>query len=171
MTQHGFILDAPRPPRDSSGWTIPLICVGMAIVAACVLIPAASENRALAAQTRQLQADLDNVRSQISVNDAFLKSVADDPTLLERLAQRQMKMVREGTSVLALHDPGRKPNPATPSPFLLLSIPPPQQPLAAADPGPLDQLIASPHTRLLGIGAALLCIAAGLVLGASASKE
>src|SRR5947207_3635837 len=90
------------PPTGGGGWTIPMICIGVALIACCMLIPAAEENRRLAYERQRLRADLDQITKQIEINDEFLKRVADDPSLSERLAQRQMKMVREGSSVLSL---------------------------------------------------------------------
>ena len=172
MANDEFIFDeavAVRIRRDTSAWTIPLLCVGIATIACCVLIPAADENRQLAAETRHLQADLDQINHQISVNDQFLKSVADDPTLLERLAQRQMKMVRSGESVLNLKDADNRPDM---SPYLLTNLPPPA--MATALPpgmGPLEKLSGDAHLRLFTMGAALMMVAAGLVRGVSSPNE
>jgi hypothetical protein len=168
MANDEFIFDealAVRIRRDSSAWTIPLLCIGIATIACCILIPAADENRQLAVETRHLQADLDQISRQISVNDQFLKSVADDPTLLERLAQRQMKMVRSGETVLNLKDADIRPDM---SPYLLTNLPPPAM-AAAATPGmgPLEKLSGDSHVRLWAMGAALMLVAAGLVLGVS----
>src|SRR4051794_40039816 len=93
--------DAPtRAPSD--GWTIPLVCVGLAVIACCVIVPQTEANRRLVYEREKLKLDLNQVNQQLDVNDEFLKRLADDPTLAERLAQRQMKMVREGTNVLEL---------------------------------------------------------------------
>jgi cell division protein FtsL len=172
MPNDEFIFDeavAVRIRRDTSAWTIPLLCIGIATIACCVLIPAADQNRQLAAETRHLQADLDQINHQISVNDLFLKSVADDPTLLERLAQRQMKMVRSGEAVLKLNDQDNRPDM---SPYLLTNLPPPAMATAVPpDTGPLQKLSADAHVRLLAMGAALMMVAAGLVLGISSTSE
>jgi len=172
MTHEHYILDqavAVRLRRDTSAWTIPLLCIGMGIIACCVLIPAADENRGLAAETKHLQTDLDQIKHQIVVNDQFLKSVADDPTLLERLAQRQMKMVHVGESVLNLKGQASQPDM---SPFLLTNLPPPAlATVAQRGTGPLDRLSDQPRLRLFTMGAALLMIAAGLVLGISSPMQ
>jgi len=155
--------------RDTSAWTIPLLCIGIATIACCILIPAAEENRHLTAETRHLQADLDQINHQIAVNDQFLKSVADDPTLLERLAQRQMKMVRSGEAVLNLK--GEQSRPQL-SPFLLTNLPPPALAMALQPgTGPLDKLSSDPRLRLFTMGGALMIMAAGLVLGISSPSE
>src|SRR5205814_4490869 len=97
---------APAPieqsPSGGGGWTIPFLCAGIALIACCVLIPATDENRRLAYERERLKADLDQLQKQVEVNHDFLKRVGEDSSLAERLAQRQMKMVREGTSMLEL---------------------------------------------------------------------
>jgi hypothetical protein len=155
--------------RDTSAFTIPLLCIGIATIACCVLIPASDENRRLTAETTHLQADLDQINHQIGVNDQFLKSVADDPTLLERLAQRQMKMVRSGEAILSLKGESSRPDM---SPYLLTNLPPPA--MATADPratGALGKLSNEPRLRLFTIGAALFMMAVGLIMGISSPTE
>jgi hypothetical protein len=156
--------DATRAaPERAGAWTIPLLCAGIAILACCLLIPAADDNRRLVYERERLKADLEQIQRQIDVNGQFLKSVGDDPTLLERLAQRQMKMVREGTSVLDLRDDRPQ---GDLSPYLLLSVPPPQ-PLAPYRPigGVFSDMCRHPRTRLFLMGGALLLIACGVILG------
>ena len=114
-------LSATAPPVRAGGWTITILCIGIALLACCIIIPQADANRRLAYQRQKLQADLEQIQKQAAVNEEFLKKGADDPTLAERLAQRQMKFVREGTSVLKLD--GR--DPIDSSPFLLVRVPPP----------------------------------------------
>ena len=161
---------APLPPnpysmgsaRPTGAWTIPLICIGMALIACCLLIPAADENRRLAYEAQELKADLEQLQKQAQMNDQFLKRVSDDPTLAERLAQRQMKMVREGTSVLELKGQALR---ANLSPFLLVTLPPPA-PLPEYQPlgGRFASLCRHPRTQLYMIGGGLFMIAVGLVL-------
>jgi hypothetical protein len=166
-----------RAAEPSSAWTIPLLCAGVAIIACCFIIPAADENRRLVYERERLEIDLEHIERQIAVNGEFLKHVADDPTLLERLAQRQMKMVREGTSVLELRDravqasqtqqpPQSQPNM---SPYPLLTVAPPD-PLAPYAPlgGRFANLCREPRSRLALMGSALMLIASGLVLGYTA---
>lgn len=142
--------------------------MGVAILACCLLIPAADDNRRLVWEREKLKLDAEQIQKQIDVNGQFLKSVADDPTLLERLAQRQMKMVREGTAVLALRDERAH---GDMSPYLLLSVPPPQ-PLAEYRPvgGAFSTLCRQPRSRLFVMGGALLLVACGLVLGSTPGR-
>lgn len=152
-------------PAGGGLFTLPLLCLGIGVIACCVLVPAADENRRLGYEHLRLQADLDQITRQIEVNSEFLKRVADDPTLSERLAQRQMKMVRQGTSVLELKGSLA---PAEMSPFQLVTLPPPPE-LAPYQPagGKLATLCRNAHSQLYLMGAGLLMVAAGLVLGTS----
>jgi hypothetical protein len=154
-------------PAGGGLFTIPMMCLGIGIIACCVLIPAADENRRLAYERQKLQADLDQISRQIDVNNEFLKRVADDPTLSERLAQRQMKMVRQGTSVLELKGQFNRDM----SPFELVTLPPPPE-LAPYRPigGELSTLCRSPRSQLYLMGCGLLLVASGLVMGTGNDK-
>jgi hypothetical protein len=169
---------APKPesiaaesiqPDRASAWTIPLLCAGMAIIACCLLIPAADENRRLAYEREKLRMDLDQIQQQISINDDFLKRVADDPNLLERLAQRQMKLVRQGTNVLEIkRDNGHEDL----SPYMLVTLPPPGElPPYRAIGGVFSELCRHPRSQLFLMGLALLLVATGLVLGSTPRDE
>jgi hypothetical protein len=154
-----------RSRSKSGAWTIPLLCAGIALLACCLLIPAADENRKLTWERERLKADLEQIQKQVHVNDAFLQRLMADPTLSERLARRQMRMVREGTSVLETKAAIGKEDL---SPFLLVTLPPPAempeyQPLG----GFLANACRNPKTQLYMTGAGLLMIACGLVLGSS----
>jgi hypothetical protein len=145
------------------GWTLPLLCAGVALIACCALIPQADANRRLAYERQQLQMDLQTVAKQIAVNEEFLRKVGQDPTLAERLAERQMKVIPQGSRVLELSRDGGG---ASMSPFQLVSVPPPA-PLPPYKPigGVIASLCYDNHTRLYVIGLALGMIATGLVLG------
>lgn len=163
---------AAAPPSPSSGgaFTIPLICIGIGLIAMCLLIPAADEVRRLAYERDRLRADLEQLQKQVTTNDSFLHRVASDPVLAERLARRQMKMVPEGTAVLDLK--GASPSAAGSgqdmSPFLLVTVPPPA-PMPPYRPigGVLADACRHPKTQLYLIGGALMAIASGLVLSRS----
>jgi hypothetical protein len=152
---------APRR-RGGGVVTIPLLCIGIATIACVTLLPIADENHQLAWERQKLQADLTQLQEQSRVNDEFLKRVADDPTLAERLANRQMKYIREGSSVLPLRGGGREEM----SPFHLVSVPPPP-PAPPYQPvgGALATIIRQPRAQLYLCGGALLLIATGLILG------
>jgi hypothetical protein len=165
-----FYQPVPCKPQTASGgggWSIPLLCIGIAILACCLIVPAADENRRLTFEHEKLRIDLEQLHKQISVNDEFLQRVGNDPTLTQRLAQRQMKMLRQGTSVLDVKGASAS---GSMSPFLLTSIPPPPavpeyRPLA----GKLSALCLAPKPRLYMIGGGLLCVAVGLVVGKNVS--
>jgi hypothetical protein len=153
-----------RAPDRASAWTIPLLCAGIAVIACCMLIPAADENRRLVYEREKLRVDLEQIQKQIAVNDEFLRRVADDPNLLERLAQRQMKLVREGTRVLELNGAEDKQDL---SPFLLVTLPPPADlPPYTPVGGSFSNLCRHPRSRLFLMGAGMLLIATGLVMSA-----
>ena len=157
---------ADPPPARGGGWTLPLLCAGIALIACCVLIPQADANRRLAYEHEVLQRDLKNIEHQIAVNQEFLKKVADDPTLAQRLAERQMKVIPEGAHILDLtHEPTGM------SPFQLVNVAPPA-PMPAYKPmgGTLANLCYGAHSRLYVIGLSLGMIATGLVLGHSSGK-
>lgn len=152
-----------EPNVRGGGWTIPILCAGIALIACSVLIPQADANRRLAYEKETLTRDLQSIEQQIEVNREFLKKVSDDPTLAQRLAERQMKVIPEGAHVVdLLHEPESM------SPFQLLNVAPPA-PLPPYKPigGTLARICYGPHSRLYLIGLSLGMIATGLVLGAA----
>ena len=155
------------PAPQGGGWTLPVLCAGIALIACCVLIPQADSNRRLAYEREGLTRDLHSIEQQIDVNREFLKKVADDPTLAQRLAERQMKVIPEGAHVVDLtHEPeGMSPfqlvNVAAPAPL------PPYRPVG----GTLARICYGQHSRLYLIGVSLAMIATGLVLGAASSSQ
>jgi hypothetical protein len=149
-------------------FTIPLLCAGIAIIAACLIVPQADANRRLAYARVKLQADLEAVEQQVQTNDQFLKKVANDPNLAERLAQRQMKIIRAGNGVLKLK---QTEDDEEMSPFQLTAIaPPPPLPPYRPRGGELAQLCYDPKTRLNLLGLGLMLTAVGLVLGFGPKK-
>jgi hypothetical protein len=160
---------SPQSQKSSGGaFTIPLICLGVGVIAMCLLIPAADEVRKLAYERDRLKADLEQLQKQVATNDAFLHRVANDPVLAERLARRQLKMVPEGTAVLDLKSAQTTTPAQDMSPFLLVTVPPPA-PMPPYRPvgGVLAAACRHPKTQLYFIGASLMAIASGLVLSRS----
>lgn len=159
----------PKTPSRGAWWTIPLLCAGICLVACCVLIPQADTNRRLAYEAEKLKRDLEHIEKQTAVNEQFLKGLANDPNLAERLAQRQMKVVREGTNVLKLKGQGVR---ELMSPYVLVTVPPPP-PLPEYKPlgGFFADLCRQPKSQLYMTGAGLLMIAAGLVCGAAPKDD
>ena len=163
------------PAPKGGGWTVAILCAGIAIIACCVVIPQADANRRLVYEREKLKVDLDSVRKQVSTNDEFLHRVADDPNLAERLAQRQMRVIREGTRVLELKKSAKGAGPLASaeamSPFHLVHVaPPPPMPPYEPTGGRIASLCYDPQKRLYLMGGGLMLMAAGLVLGVG-SKE
>jgi hypothetical protein len=156
------LVAAPEP--TGGAFTIPLLCAGLALLACCLLIPQADANRRLAYQRETLRRDLEQIQKQLEVNNEFIKKVSEDPALAERLAQRQMKLVREGTRVLELK--GEEDNQI--SPFLLVNVPPPEPlPPYQARGGFFSSLFRHPKSQLYLMGGGMMMIATGLVMGSS----
>lgn len=161
------------PEPRGGGWTLVALCAGICIIACCVVIPQADSNRRLVYEREKLRVDLESIRKQVAVNDEFLRRVADDPNLAERLAQRQMNQIREGTRVLELkrNRPTRGAAGAAPtaddvSPFRLVYVaPPPPPPPYQPAGGRVARLCYNPHRRLYLMGFGLMLMAAGLVFG------
>ena len=157
---------AEPTPAGGGGawWSIPLLCVGLAVIAWTVIVPATNANRKLVLEREKLHRDLDAVDKQIAVNEEFLKRVGGDPELAERLAQRQMKFVREGAAVLDL--PQQTMARDAMSPFLLTAMPK-AAPLAtlAQQPGVLGKLASNEKLQLYTIGAGLFLLAVSLIMG------
>src|SRR5438552_229567 len=160
-------IDAPTDDGGHHGWTLILICAGIGLLACCLLIPQTDENRRLVYETQKLQGELDYLQKQVEVNGEFIKRVGDDPILAERLAQRQMKFIRQGASVLQLeaHE-----GLSQRTPFSLVSLAPPAPPpLYHLPGGRLAELCRDTKSRLYLIGLGLMLTAAGLVLGSTPS--
>jgi hypothetical protein len=155
--------------QGSNGWTLILISIGVGLIACCILIPQSDDNARLHYQCEKLRIDLEHLDRQSAANEEFVRRIGDDPVLAERLAQRQMKFVRQGSSVLDIEGPR---GPMDRSPFALVAVAPPQ-PLAPLElrGGKLADLTRNPKSRLYTIGTGLLLLAVGLVLGSSPSKR
>lgn len=155
---------SPPPDRDSA-WTIPLLCAGIAIIGCCMLIPAADENRRLLYERQKLQMDLDHIQKQMALYDEFLKGITTEPNLSERLAQRQMGLVRDGTRVLKMNGESAE---RDISPYELVTLaPPPPQPAYQPTGGRFAALCREPRPQLFMMGAGMLLVAIGLVMGAA----
>ncbi len=150
-----------EPARSGGGWTIPILCLGIALIACCVVIPQADANRRLAYEKMTLTTDLETIQKQVAVNEEFLKKVVDDPSLAERLAQRQLKQVRKGQLVLKMREEKQEM-----SPFAITAVsPPPPPPPYKPIGGVIANTCYNARSRLYLMGIALVMIACGLVLG------
>lgn len=157
-------------PVVSGGWTIPILCAGIGLIACCLIIPQVDVNRRAAYKKLSLERDLASIKQQVAVNNEFLKRVGDDPTLAERLAQRQMNIVKEGSRVW--RDPLTSTGGADAmSPFQIVDVPPPA-PLPPYRPagGTFVAACLAPRSQLYLTGVGLMLLAAGLVLGGVARE-
>lgn len=160
--------DAPDVSDGHHGWTIMLICLGIGLIAACIIIPQADQNGRMLYQTGQLKTDLEHLQKQVAINEDFIQRAGRDAAISERLAQRQLKFIRRGTAVLDLDELRTVDS----SPFSLTMI---QGPPAMAEyqsvGGRMGAWCRDGRKRLYTIGAGLLVLAAGLVLGATPAGE
>jgi len=163
----------PRASAETGGWTIAILCMGLGIIAACLVIPQADANRRLVYEREKLRLDLAQVQKQIAVNKEFLSEMESDPQLTERLAQREMRAVQQGEAIVDTKaDAGSGQSASADaermSPFNIINVPPPAA-LASYQPvgGYFAALCRSPqsHVYLLGVG--MILVAGGLVLGGS----
>ena len=154
--------------RSISGLlSIPALCLGLCLIAVCVLVPQAEANRRTAVDRDQLRQDLGHADAQIDVNARFLAAATTDPEVAERLAQRQMRQIRQGSA--ALHLEGESPAlPAVLTVADMLRVPtPPPVPAYRPMPGYLSILTDTTRHQLCGLGCGLFLVAVGLVLGTS----
>ena len=142
---------------------LPLLCAGLAVVAACLIVPAAGQERRLGRERAELLRELDHLAEQARRNEEFLARLNRDPELAERLAARQLNRRPAGERLADLD--GRETGVAR-SPFALLAVPDP--PPLAADPPPthLEAWLGDRRRRLWTLGAAVVAVAAGLLMGA-----
>jgi hypothetical protein len=149
----------------TSLWSLPVLCIGLGLIAVCVLVPAAEANKRLVADRDKLKRDLTQVEQQVSANQEFLAMAGNDPELAERLAQRQFRQIRQGTSVLQLKGVDQK---TVASPFQMITVPP-LPPVNEYQPptGILGDICGDTHRQLYAVGAGMFLVAMALVLGVS----
>ena len=155
---------------DTSGlFAVPVLCLGLCLIAVCLLVPAAEANRRLAVARDQLRQDLAVADAQLAVNGRFLSAAATDPEVAERLAQRQLRQIRTGAA--ALHLGGGEPTvaPITTAADMLRVTSPAPVPAFEPTAGPLATVAGTPRRQLCGLGGGLFLIAVGLILGAAPS--
>jgi hypothetical protein len=167
----------PRETAETGAWTISVLCMGLGLIAACILIPQADANRRLVYAREQLRLELQNIQQQTSVNREFLTKMEVDPQLTERLAQREMRAVEQGEAVVNVNGDAGSASGATAaaermSPFTLVKVPPPPalepyQPVG----GTFADLCRNPGTHMYVLGTGMIMVAGGLVLGGPAKKE
>jgi hypothetical protein len=164
------VLSPQSSPRGGRGLTIALLLAGLATISVCAIVPQADANRRLQRERDKLLADLEQISLQTAVNEDFLKNMESDPQLAQRLAQRQMKFIRQGESLLPYKAQPEKSSTinAEVSPFSLVSVPPP----AALPPyqpagGPVAVALLDSHVRLYTMAGGLFFVAMGLILSSN----
>jgi hypothetical protein len=155
----------PRAAAESGAWTISMLCMGLGLIAACLIIPQADANRRLVYEREQLRLELARVQKQTAVNQEFLAKMESDPQLTERLAQREMHAVEEGEAIVNVRSDGAS-SAGSMSPFTLVNVPQPAA-LAPYQPvgGVLARLCRDPQSHICILGMGMFFVAGGLVLG------
>ena len=175
FVNQGFVIRISGPgatlPNQNSPsclTAVPALCLGLGLVAVCLLVPQAEANRRLVVDRDQLRLDVAHADAQLAANDVFLSAAGTDPELAERLAQRQMRQIRRGATALPLGGAGVS---AVTTVTDLVRVPePPPVPAYVPPPDVLSQLTRTPRRQLCGLGGGLCLIAIGLVAGGSAGR-
>ena len=156
---------ANRPPTGGV-WALPLIALGLGLIACCMVIPASDANRGYVFERERLQAELDGLKRQVAVNQDFLDRIHREPELAERLAERQTHARAADVATLAppkLNGGGD----FAMSPFALVRAEPTPPPAAPSPPagGRLAAYCRQPRTRLAVLGVGLFLCLLGLLGG------
>jgi hypothetical protein len=153
----------------SPAYSLPLLCIGLGIIAVCVIVPQAEANKKLAADREQLQRDLAYVDQQVAVNQEFIDRFGSDPDLTERLAQRQMKQIRTGTTILNF-TPAKAARVRSMADMLRVARPDPV-PAYVPPSGLLGTICADDRRQLYVVGMGLFLVAVTLVIGGAGNPE
>lgn len=147
-------------------WWIVLVLVGLATVAACVLLPLREANRQLAHQLAETEREQAYVAAQIEANAAFVKQIQDDPALLTRVTMRMTNRPAAGTKFLEGADADRK---FGSSPYAMTQVAPPPaiEPYRSDLPTPVNRLFLTEKPRLVMIVTGVAMLASALLLGGS----
>lgn len=159
----------PRPSLlDRLPWTMAMILVGFATVAACVYLPLREENRKLEYELADLAAQAKYVQDQTTANAAFIDRVHSDPTLANRLLMRMTNKPMPGTAFLDA--PGQ--TAFTSSPYQITQIDPPSpQPAYQTDlPIVFGSLILDFRSRLILLASGIFLMGAGVILGTTKER-
>jgi len=160
-------MDTPKTNSSRTfgggGWTLPFLCAGVAILAACLLLPQAQENQKLMWQCERMRLDLDQLQRQSKLNETFISKLTTDPVLHTRLAERHLGYIERGSKVLDL---GEENAPGAHSPYPMVVVAPaPELATLVVPQDKFANMIQDPQKRLTLIGAGLFLVAFGLILG------
>lgn len=152
-------------------WALPLLGLGLGLVACCYLIPAAQDTRSVLYERERLEASLEGLRRQVALNAEFLERIHTDHELALRLAARQRTLHEPDVGILA---PSRFSasgglGSCSMSPFALVALEPspPDRGAPPAIGGRLAMLCRDSRGKLIVLGAGLLACMLGLLGGAS----
>lgn len=140
---------------------MPALVVGWAVIGVCLVLPQVEANRRVRYDLDRLRAEQARIEDQIKVNDEFLAKVSVDPTLMARLAQRQLRLVPGGMEPLELSGMSGESR----NPFQLVTVPPvpaqaPYQPFGGEWLAP----VMDDRKRLYLLAGSFLLVAMGLIL-------
>lgn len=161
---------AIEPPPSGGVWALPLLALGLGLVACCYLIPAADDTRQVMSERQRLETELASLKRQVALNAEFLDRVHSDRELAMRLAARQRTQHEEGVGILSSTEArpgaGGLGNFAM-SPFALVAAEPAtQQPAPVpAVGGQLAALCRDARARLVVLGIGMLACMIGLLGG------
>ncbi|GIW76315.1 MAG: hypothetical protein KatS3mg104_1378 [Phycisphaerae bacterium] len=154
--------------RTGAWWTLPMMCLGLTIIACALIVPAVDENRRELHQLTRLERDVNYFQMQSEVNKQFLEHVSTDPALAERLAMRQLRMTRPDSRIVQIPQTG---NPFAMSPYALVTLdPPPPVPDYQPLGGVLSRYFLDPQTQIYLTGIGILLTAAGVILGGGQTR-
>ena len=175
MSAAGNHVDAPvaEPAPTGGVWALPLLALGLGLIACCLVIPASDDNRRLMFERERLRAELDGLQRQVALNDEFLGRVTHDTELAGRLASRQARVEEPGVEVLAPAPLGGGVGNFAMSPFALVAAEPTRGPTAPVAPagGRLAQFTRQPRSRLIVLGIGLFCCMIGLLGGGGRASD
>ena len=177
MSESGDVPTAPPSAAPATGgvWALPLLALGLGLIACCLVIPATDTNQGLVLERERLRAELDGLERQVTTNERFLDRIHADPELAERLADRQSASTPAGVATLASQTPRGQVGLGdfSTSPFALVRAEPGPPAARAARPagGRLAAYCRASRTRLAVLGVGAFCCLFGLLGGNAAARE
>lgn len=162
-------------PPSGGVWALPLLALGLGLVACCYLIPAADDTRRVMFERQRLEMELAGLKRQVALNAEFLDRIHGDRELALRLAARQRTQHEEGVGIIspaqARPGAGGLGNFAM-SPFALVAAEPATQPPASvpAVGGQLAALCRGSRARLVVLGIGMLACMIGLLGGGGRNR-
>jgi hypothetical protein len=158
-------------------WALPVLALGLGLIACCFVIPAADDTRAVMFERERLKAEMESLSRQVALNEEFLERIHSDRELALRLAARQRTETEEGVGILT-PSWGQGPGGGglgnlAMSPFALVSAEPALQPTgpAPARGGKLAAFCRDPRARLVVLGLGLFACMIGLLGGGGQRRE